>query len=176
MKKEAKALINKSAKVINAQYRNSVGRVVVTLDNGDILFVHPKVINNIIGLKLDPISVRKLIGGEAHYEAVDVSRGETFKWNNNTTDVQVADDDLRIRNLNAVIVTPVNDDWLLANCEPAESSASWDEQIGNSDEGGSDDDTPPVGATEEPEDNAGDSGEEADKATKPKAKAEGKTK
>lgn len=167
-----KELKDKQAKVINAQFRGQIGRVVLTLDSRDVIFAHPKVLNNTLGLKLDPISVRKLIGGTLYYEAADVAKGEEFRWNRTADEVQVAESNLAIRNVTSIIPTNANEVWLSEHCEPVESSASWDDMVGESNDD-SDDDEVPEGATEEPADEESADEEPAkDKApAKPKGKA-----
>jgi len=147
-----KELKDKQAKVINAQFRGQIGRVVLTLDSRDVIFAHPKVLNNTLGLKLDPISVRKLIGGTLYYEAADVAKGEEFRWNRTADEVQVAESDLAIRNVTSIIPTDANEVWLSEHCEPVETASSWDEIVGGESNDDSDDDEVPEGATEEPAD------------------------
>jgi len=160
-----KELQNKESKIINAQFRSNVGRVVLTLANRDVVFAHPKVLNNTLGLKLDPIATRKLIGGTLYYEATDVKAGEEFRWNNTADEVMKAESDLAIRNVVAVIPTDTNEAWLTEHCEAMESAAAWDDMVGSSSNNNEDD--VPEGAEEEVEDSK--------PATKAKTAAKAKT-
>lgn len=108
--------VNKTGMVLRANFRQytpthgknagrKVANVVLTLDNGDNVFVSPRQITDIIAYEVTPKVLPYLQGSTAYYEVSDVKAGDdfTFSQGGDLADEPAASD-LSISNLNAVLM------------------------------------------------------------------------
>ena len=99
----------KSQMVIKSVFRDSIGRIAITMENGDVAFLHPNALEEAVGYELNPNTVRLLAGGTCYYSTSNVVAGEEFTWTGNPDDeLMVAESDLTIHNVISLIFIGLN--------------------------------------------------------------------
>lgn len=118
-----------NATITGAQYKSKIRKVVITLDEGAPLFIAPIVVNNVVGYKLDPVMIQMIAKSEITYSVSIVKAGESYTWSKDDMEVNVADKDLRLVNLEAVVLPIERALVIMDRCEAMASQASWDEAV-----------------------------------------------
>lgn len=99
----------KNHMVIKSVFRDSIGKIALTMENGDVAFLHPNALEEAVGYELNPNTVRLLAGGTCYYNTSSVVAGEEFTWTGNPDDeVMTAESDLTIHNVVSLIFIGLN--------------------------------------------------------------------
>lgn len=137
-----------NAVVTSAQFRGKVGKVVLNLNNGEVIFAAPRVVNNVVGYQLNPSTVQMIAGSTVYYDKSSVKAGSKYKWNATDTEELVAESNLEIRNITSVLVPVDRLEFLMGHCEAVASQDDWDKAAAPKAEA----EPAPEGATESEDD------------------------
>ena len=127
-KQKVATILKSSFRKINTT-NGQVGRVILVLSNGEVLFMHPKAINNVMDYKLDVKAVKMLAGGTITYESSEVKAGSDFVWSPSSEEVLHAEQDLTIHNPIAIMVPTDKEEYLIEHCETTVSQDDWNAML-----------------------------------------------
>ena len=121
-----------NAVITSAQFRmigknnDRKGKVVLNLTNGEVIFAAPKVINNIVGYKLNPSTVQMVAGSTVYYDKSTVVEGSKYKWTANDEEERIATNNLEIKNITGILLPTDKAEFIMGHCEAIASQDDWD--------------------------------------------------
>ena len=106
------------------------GKVVMSVLNSfgniDVIFTHPRAINDVASMNLNVNAVAYFIGVTVVYDHSVVKKGEPFKFSRDAQEVNVAESDLVIDNLMSIQMSTETRAHLGTSCESLVEQEDWD--------------------------------------------------